>query len=209
MSTSCKIIVPGLALLLAVGMLLPGAHAGEIPARGPIPFATYDKDGNGLVSEDEFDVVRGARIAARAAEDRPMRGAVKPPSFTIFDANGDGQLTIDELAAGQRMQMQRQGRQGISLGIGGGTGSQSRGPARGGRMPTFSDYDLNGDGGIDEGEFTEARGKHMAERAQQGYRLRNAVNMPVFADIDADKDGKLSPEEFAAHQTQRRGQRMR
>ncbi len=174
------ILLSGLVLMCVPSMAPSLVQAEEMPVRGPVPFATYDKDGDGLVSEGEFNLVRGQRMATRATEGRPMRGAATAPPFAAFDTDGDGQLTADKLPAGQRMQMWK--RPGMSMGMS--AGQQGRGMSRG--MPVFPDYDLNGDGSIGEGEFARARGKRMAERVQQGYRLKNAGNMPAFADIDAN-----------------------
>jgi Ca2+-binding EF-hand superfamily protein len=70
----------------------------------------------------------------------------------------------------------------------------------GGQRPSFADFDLDGNGSITEEEFNQARSQRIAERAQQGYRMRNLGNAPAFADIDTNGDGVLSAEEFAAHQ---------
>ncbi|MES9942725.1 MAG: EF-hand domain-containing protein [Candidatus Thiodiazotropha sp. 6PLUC2] len=161
----------------------------EIPARGPIPFGAFDLDGNNLISEEEFNTVRGKRMASAAAEGRPMRGAATAPSFTALDANSDGQLNQQELTSGQRMQK----RSGMGPGMG-----------MGRDMPSFSDFDLNGDGLIVEKEFAEARTERISNRAKQGYMMRNLSNAPQFVDIDTNRDGVVSVEEFAAHQSQRR-----
>lgn len=190
----------GLLIASAIVFSTTSARSEDIPTRGPIPFTAYDKDGNSLISEQEFNAVRGERMAARAATDRPMRGAAGAPSFSEFDTNGDGQLTQEELAAGQRAQMEK--RRGMGRG-------QSRGMGQGMRrsMPSFPEYDLDGDGKILEKEFSEARSKRTNERAQQGYQIRNFGQAPSFTDIDVDGNGEISAEEFAAHQSQRRKQR--
>jgi len=180
------------------------AQSEEIPVRGPIPFADFDKDGNGLISEEEFNAVRGERMATRAAEGRPMHGAASAPSFSELDTNGDGQLTQDELAAGQKAQMEKRREMGMGMGQGRGMG---QGMGMGRNMPAFSECDLDGDGKILEKEFNEARSKRISERVQQGYQMRNLDNAPSFADIDANGDGGISAEEFTAHQSQRRQQR--
>lgn len=175
-------------------------QSGEIPARGPIPFTSYDKDSNGLVSEEEFNAVREERISTRAAEGRPMIGAAMALSFSEFDTNGDGQLTQDELLAGQKTQMEKF--KGVGMRRGQGRGMR-RGMGIGRNMPTFSEYDLDGDGKIVENEFNEARSKRISERVQQGYLMKNIVNAPSFSDIDTNGDGEISTEEFTAHQTGR------
>ena len=102
-----KAISVGL-LIASLSVIAPiTAQSEEIPERGPIPFAAYDKDGNGVISEEEFNEVRDQRMAKRAAAGRPMQGAASAPAFSEFDTNGDGQLTEDELATGQKVQMEK------------------------------------------------------------------------------------------------------
>ncbi len=178
---------------LSVLALIAGAtlQAEELPSRGPIPFAAYDKDGNGMVSEAEFNAVRVERIRQRAEAGMPMRNVGNSPAFSVFDSNGDGQLTQEELSAGQRTQMGQRGGMGPGAGMG---------PGR--NMPAFSDYDLDGNGVIGEQEFYEARSKRISERAQQGYPMRNLGNAPNFSDIDTNGNGTIETEEFSRHQQQ-------
>ena len=176
------------------------AQSEGMPVRGPIPFTSFDKDGNGFISEQEFYDVRGERMAAKAAEGRPMRGAASAPSFSDFDTNGDGKLTQNELAAGQKARMENRPGMGMGQGMG-----QGKGMGR--NMPAYSEFDLNGDGRILEKEFYEARSMRVTERAQQGYQMKNLSNAPSFADIDTNGDGGISAEEFSAHQLQHRQQR--
>jgi Ca2+-binding EF-hand superfamily protein len=198
MSNLSKVIPLGLVIAFGTSIVPMTVQSEEIPARGPIPFAAYDKDGNNLISEEEFYAVRGERMAKRAAEGRLMRGAANAPAFSQFDTNSDGQLTADELTAGQQAQMQK--RRGMGMG-------QGRGMGRGRNMPVFSDFDLNGDGNIVEKEFYEARNRRIAERVKQGYQMRNLGNAPSFADLDTNGDGQISSEEFTVHQFQHRRQR--
>ncbi|MCS4503571.1 EF-hand domain-containing protein [Arhodomonas aquaeolei] len=165
-----------------------GSAAADLPTRGPVPFATYDSNGDGFISEAEFAAVRERRMAQR--DETGMSGrrrAVNAPPFSSFDRDGDGRLTREEFRAGQRARMEekRGGGQGPGAGMQGG-------------RPTFADFDLDGDGRIGEAEFSRARATRMGERAQAGYPMRNAGNAPAFGDIDADGNGWISPEEFAA-----------
>ncbi len=198
-----RAITLGLAFACILVPGLVAAQPEEIPARGPISFSAFDKNGDGAISEAEFGEAREKRIAARAAGQRPMRGAPNGPSFAEFDANGDGSLTPDELAAGQRAQMER--RQRGAKGRGPGAG---RGKRPGGQKPSFGDYDLDADGVIVEQEFHEARAKRIGERVKQGYQMRKLGNAPAFSDLDSDGDGKVSAAEFAAHQAERQQSRQ-
>lgn len=213
-----RILPLGLLALCAAANL----QAADLPFRGPIPFDAYDSDGNGAVSEAEFNAARAERVQQRAGSGMPMRNAGNAPVFSAFDSNGDGQLSRDELAAGQRAQMGQRGGMGpgggMGMGPGGGKGmgpgggmgmgpGSGRGPGR--NMPAFADYDLNGDGSIGEQEFYEARGKRIGERAQQGYAMRNLGNAPAFGDVDSNGNGTIDPAEFAHHQQLHFQQRSR
>ena len=81
--------------------------------------------------------------------------------------------------------------------------AQPPGPmGRGMAMPTFADFDLNGDGVITEQEYVEARNQRVSERASEGRPMRGLSQARDFQDIDLDKDGRVTPDEFAAHQQQ-------
>ena len=74
-------------------------------------------------------------------------------------------------------------------------------PTRG--PPPFATFDSDGNGYVDEQEFSRVHSARTQQRAEQGRLMRNAGNMPRFQDIDSDGDGRLSPEEHQAHQQQR------
>ena len=179
----------GLASILA-GVLIPidsYAQAAN-PSRGPVPFEVYDADGDGAISEAEFNRVREQRMAGRPG------GGMGAPDFSRFDLDSDGRLSREELEAG------RQANRASRTGGGPGMGSMGR------NMPGFEDFDLDGNGSITETEFYEARAKRASERAEQGYRMKNLGSMPSFGDIDTDGNGIISPDEFAGHQLQHRSQ---
>ncbi|MCP4126159.1 MAG: hypothetical protein GY753_03740 [Gammaproteobacteria bacterium] len=208
-----KTLTKAIALALMAGAVTAfSLQAGEIPERGPIPFSTYDSDGNGSITPQEFNQVQSLRRDARATTGRPMRNAPNAPSFAEFDADGDCKLSPQELTAGQQANMQkRRTVRGAAMGSGRGMGRRAgKGPGRGmGRnMPTFSDFDLNSDGVLVEDEFIEARGRRVSERAKQGYQMRGLSNMLQFSDIDSDGNDKVTPNEFAAGQALHRQQKF-
>ncbi|KXJ56230.1 MAG: hypothetical protein AXW17_03910 [Colwellia sp. Phe_37] len=176
----------------------------ELPMRGPIPFANYDLDGNGLISEQEFVDVRKARRQRKAIQGLAMKRADKAPLFATFDLNLDGQLTPEELSTGQQAQMQNRRGKALSANF----KSSNAGMKQGLHMPKFAKFDLNGDGVILEQEFNAARAARIKNRVEQGYSMQNIgnVNTNTFADIDTDNDGKISSAEFTEHQI---GQRQR
>ncbi|MGB6019329.1 MAG: hypothetical protein WBF77_07005 [Sulfurimonadaceae bacterium] len=110
--------------LSVIAVMLLGAvpavvQAEELPDRGPVPFHLYDKDGNNLISEDEFYDLRAKRMQKRADDGFPMRNAGNAPDFSEFDSNGDGMLSPEELSAGQQAQMsKRRGTKGKGQGQG-------------------------------------------------------------------------------------------
>ena len=165
MSAWIKTGSAGLFIVVTVCLRQPGAQpeenpADEISARGPIPFAVYDKNGDGVISEDEFYSVREARMSKRIDEGRPMRGAANAPAFSDFDTDKDGLVNPDELVTGQQARMQDGGciEMGQGRGMGGGMGRN---------RPDFSEYDQDGDGYILETEFYEARNNRISEPVKQ------------------------------------------
>ncbi len=188
-----KIIV--LALLVGASTTF-SAHSTELPKRGPIPFATYDIDGDGFISKNEFQTIRAQRRAARAANKRSTRNASNSSRFSKTDLNGNGQLSRDELAARQQAKKQR---------IGNGQGMGRR-AGMGRNMPSFAEFDLNRDGVLIKDEFIEARGKRISERVKQGYQMRGLSNMQEFSAIDTDGNSLVTKAEFSAAQAQHTGQ---
>jgi len=82
-------------------------NAETLPLRGPIDFATYDANGDGFITEKEFDDIRAKRVDQKVKDNMPMRNIGNAPAFSDFDANGDGKLTELELTKGQNAQMQK------------------------------------------------------------------------------------------------------
>jgi Ca2+-binding EF-hand superfamily protein len=186
------IALPGIVVLLVLGggwIAVAGSDTATPSVEGPIPFEVLDLDGSGGVSEQEFDEVRGRRAKAREqAGLPPVRGG---RSFGSIDGDHDGVITPAELqtaresaGAGLRRSSEKRGGRGLG--------------GRRGSPPSFSDFDLNGDGAVTEAEFTEARNARLVKRAGEGRKLRGLPYAPTFSQLDADEDGSLTPEEFEA-----------
>jgi len=194
------------ALALAVA-LIPVLASAQPPARGPMTFDGFDRNGDGVITSDEFSAVRSERMAARAEQGMPMRGVANAPAFADFDQDGDGQIAPQEF---RDFQQQRRG-MGPGMDPGGGMGpgmGPGMGRGMGMQMPEFAEFDTDGNGTLTKDEFYTARGKRMGERGAQGYPMRGAATAPTFEAIDADGDGRVGPEEFAAAQAQHHRQMM-
>ena len=109
MFTPLKKVTLAVAFTTLVGAMPFSLQAQTMPMRGPIPFATYDQNGDGVITENEFDAVRAERMQQRAEAGMPMRNVANAPDFATFDANHDGKLTPAELQAGQAARMQQRG----------------------------------------------------------------------------------------------------
>jgi len=135
-------------VIIAIAMLPFVAKAESQQRHSPPAFSDIDTDGDGFVSEEEFNSFRAARMAAKAEAGKPMKGAATAPSFSDLDSDGDGMLSEAELIAGQKAHRQAMHKQ------------HGSGEGKGMKMPTFGDLDLDGDGCINAEEFA----KHQAER---------------------------------------------
>ena len=210
-----KSITTGLLIVVAGSFVSINTQAEELPARGPVSFADFDQDGSGFVSEEEFNSVRGERMAARAAEGKQMRGAASAPAFSDIDTDGDGQLNPDELATAQKAHMEKHRAmhkgQGAGKGMGQGAGKGlAKGPCKEsgqgmgmkGNMPTFTDFDIDGDGKIVEQEFNQGHARRMSEMAAEGRQMKHVGDAPGFSGIDTNGDGEISKQEFATHQAE-------
>ena len=68
--------------------------------RGPMPMSALDTNGDGTISQQEFDSFHAQRGYG-------PRGTMDPPRFADFDRNGDGSVSADELAQGQQLRRQQ------------------------------------------------------------------------------------------------------
>ncbi len=146
-----------IAVLLALLAFPFVAHGDCAAVKGPPTVADMDSNGDGVVSEEEFDACRSQRQQAMAAQGKPMKGMANAPTFQQVDSNGDGKISQQELTAAQ--QAHRQAMKQAHSGKGQGEQHGAHGMHGDMKPPTFQDLDLNGDGCIDPDEFA----KHQAE----------------------------------------------
>jgi Ca2+-binding EF-hand superfamily protein len=188
--------VAALAMMMGGGSAMAQSDAPSMPLQGPIPFESFDLDGSGAISQQEFDQLRARRAEAREKAGLPSTGGSR--TFSSLDGDADGEITLEEFQAGH-----------VAAGAGAGQGpgmQGGRGRGMGGAPPTFSEFDLNGDGAVDEQEFIDARTKRIAERMKEGRKMRGLTTPRTFTDMDTDSDGSLTPEEFTAGVRSRRQQ---
>ena len=93
-------------ICLSGGLLL----ASELPNRGPLPFASWDKDGNGSIDQQEFETVRQQRQAAMKAGGQMGRNMASAPAFSRIDTDGNGLISAEELTAIQGKQIRYNGK---------------------------------------------------------------------------------------------------
>jgi len=80
---------------------------GGNPAMGPgrgrnMPaFEAFDLNGDGQLTQQEFEQARAKRISERAQQGYLMRNLQNAPPYGDIDSNGDGSVTPDEFAAAQ------------------------------------------------------------------------------------------------------------
>jgi Ca2+-binding EF-hand superfamily protein len=137
-----------IAAVLAMALLPQAASADCGKQHNPPAFTEMDADGDGFVSEEEFNTFHAKRHAAKAEAGKPMKGMASAPAFADIDSDGDGKLTEAELTAAHQAHMEamREEHQGMGM-------------HKGMKMPTFGDLDLDGNGCISAEEFA----KHEAE----------------------------------------------
>jgi len=147
-------------LTLSAALLLGGAQIAlaDAPrgAHGPMQgaqleqmFERLDADGDGAISRAEIDAAPAAR-------------------FAEADANGDGKVTVDEIAAMMRAQADARAARMLSLRDADGDGALSAdemGPRRADRADRmFSRLDADGDGAITRAEAQAAMQERRGDR---------------------------------------------
>lgn len=152
-----------ITVIIAIAMLPFAARAESHQRHSPPPFTDFDQDGDGLVSEEEFNSTRNAHHAEMAEAGMPMKGMATAPAFADLDSDGDGMLNEAELTAGQKAHMKamREQHQGHECCQGKHEGMHH---GQGMKTPTFGDLDLDGDGCINAEEFAKHQADHHGKK---------------------------------------------
>lgn len=72
---------------------------------------------------------------------------------------------------------------------------------QGNMMPSYSDFDRDGNGKVTQKEFKYTQQERMQAQEKAGRMMRNADNAPKFSDIDKNSDGNIDNQEFKTHQS--------
>ena len=94
-----------LAMLLVSGVLVAGMN------QNMHSFSEFDVDGNGKVTQSEFENAQQKNMIANANAGKQMKNAGNAPTFSIIDTNKDGFIDVNEFQIQQQKNMQRQGPQ--------------------------------------------------------------------------------------------------
>jgi len=122
------------ATLLALAMSPAHAADTDLPARGPLPFSSFDADGDGRISQEEFNRTHTERVQQRTQTTNRSRSMGNAPPFGAIDRNADGAVSPEEFQNHQQYQQRQQqmyqermnmGRPG-GMGMGGGPGGGRR-----------------------------------------------------------------------------------
>jgi hypothetical protein len=99
------IVVSMMVAVIAVAVVWSSPSLAEEAMKGRgmnMPaFADFDLNGDGKMTEEEFNKARSERIAKRAKEGRKMKNLANAPSFSDIDTDDDGSVSPEEFAAHQ------------------------------------------------------------------------------------------------------------
>lgn len=112
------VAIPFFGLCLMMSSTLYAQDAQKGMGMNMPTFADCDLNGDGTITEDEFNKARSERIAKRAQEGRQMKNLANAPSFDDIDVDDNGGINSEEFAAHQAEhranRSQRQGRSAAS-----------------------------------------------------------------------------------------------
>jgi hypothetical protein len=93
-----------LATLLALAVTPVPAADPDMPARGPVPFSSFDADGNGQVGQEEFNRAHTERLQQHTQSEKQYRHMGNAPAFGDIDSSADGVLSREEVQTHQQQQ---------------------------------------------------------------------------------------------------------
>lgn len=172
MSVSGRGFSLGLLGLLTAVLLAFNVQAGDGAKAGSVAFSDVDQDGNGCISEDEFNHFhtkmhgKGKGYGMGKGHGHGSEGGGccagkgmhgKMPAFADFDLDGDGSITETELNQGRAKRMSENAAE----------GRQMKNAAH---APAFSDIDTDGNGEISGDEFAA----HQAEHRQKMHKNKSS-----------------------------------
>lgn len=171
-------------------MLSPASTLAQGAERTPMPgFTAADSDGDGTISPAEWAEWSqrvGPRMrGARAGASGPRHAERAAAMVRLFDADGDGMLSAEEIETGLAALGELRG----SMAMLGQDGRRGGNPAAGGRWSERGDR--------------ESRDRHFGPRGEgrqddRGARGQARTMAGAFDRIDTDGDGMISREEWQA-----------
>jgi Ca2+-binding EF-hand superfamily protein len=96
-----RIFTASLIILFAGSAISTATQAEQGSAHGPASFTDFDLNGDGVISEAEFNEGHAKRMSEMAAEGRQMKHAGDAPGFSGIDSNENGEISKDEFATHQ------------------------------------------------------------------------------------------------------------
>ena len=142
-----------LVLFVLLGSVVGAAYAQNTAPqpRSQAAFSAFDTDGNGMISEEEFNAGRGRFRGMKGGCGQPGKGADggrgrgrRAPDFTVFDLNKDGIVTEAELTEARAKRQAERDAAGYAM-------------RKQADAPAFAEMDANGDGKLTPEEFNAFR----------------------------------------------------
>lgn len=90
-----------LMMVLVSGALVAGMN------QNMSTFSDFDADGNGKVTQSEFENLQQAKMTANANAGKLMKNAGNAPTFDMIDTNKDGFVDMNEFNIQRQKNMQK------------------------------------------------------------------------------------------------------
>lgn len=182
------------AAALLAGFSLPAS------AQTRANFSAIDRDGNGVVTQQELDRYRAQRPGAG-------RNAL---SLKQMDADRNGTISRAEYANAHKNRVRPGQRKGAMLGQGQGQGI-GRGAAADAPAPQPG-VGMGAGQGMGQGQgmgMGQGRGMGRGQGMAAGQGMGRGMNRPDFADFDTNRDGSISQDELNQYRSDKLEQRAK